>query len=517
MIVRGARLPLGDGLSDPVDVHVAGDLVAAVVATGTAPVGREDDDVVDADGRVALPGFVDAHSHAESAVLDPDVQEALLRQGVTTLVLGLDGVSYAPDPRGEGWAGRYFAGILGEHPTFRGGSVGDLLAGYAGRVPVNVAYLAPHGTIRHAVMGPSDAPADAGQRAAMLALLREALDDGAVGLSTGLEYLPAAHADRAELEELCREVARRGLVHASHARGYEEHAPDALSELADLAAATGVRTHVSHLHGPAGPILAALAEAEARGVRMTFDTYPYLRGCSLLAMVALPSWLPLADADATATLLDDPEVAARVAEHLAGLDDLWPRVTLASLPGGLARAEGRKLVDLAADLGLTPAAAALRVLVTSGLRATCVFAQPPTGTDASLRTLAAHAGHTVGSDAIYPGSRPHPRGWGTFPATLVRMLAPAGPWTWADAAEHLAARAARVHGLDRGSLAVGAVADLVLVEPARLAAPASFEDPRVLAEGVDDVVVAGVHVLASGRPTGLTPGRVLRPMPGGGS
>ncbi|MGP7959296.1 N-acyl-D-amino-acid deacylase family protein [Sanguibacter sp. A247] len=524
MIIRGARVPEGTGLSDPVDLHVTGDRLTALIPAGTGGAAgaagaagtATADQVVDADGRIALPGFIDAHSHAESALFEPDIQLALLRQGVTSVVLGLDGVSFAPDPSGAGWAGAYFAGILGPHPTFRGGSVADLLATYEATTPLNVAYLVPHGTLRHAVLGGSAAPADDTARARIVSLLEEALDDGAVGLSTGLEYVPAAYADRAELEALARAVAERDLVHVSHMRGYEEHAARALGELTQLAVATGVRTHVSHLHGPADEIVRALAAATDAGVDMTFDSYPYLRGCSILSMVALPTWLPLADASATREALAEPVAAARVSAHLATLDDLWPRVTLASVPGELAWAEGRTLLDVAARLGSTPADAALRLLLTSDLRVTCLFEQPPTGTDAALTTLASHAGHTVGSDAIYPGSHPHPRGWATFPATLARMLAPVGPWSWADAVEHLSTRAARAHALARGTLGIGSVADIVLVDEGALAPRATYVDPRVPADGIDDVVVAGVPVLAAGRLTGATPGRALRPQPGGG-
>src|SRR5699024_4987976 len=127
--------------------------------------------------------------------------------------------------------------------------------------------------------------------------------------------------------------------------------------------------------------------------------------------------------------------------------------------GELTWAEGLTLLDVAARLESSPADTALRLLVTSDLRVTCVFEQPPTGTEASLTALAEHPGHTVGSDAIYPGSHPHPRGWATVPATLARMLGPSGPWSWADAVEHLATRAARVHSLARGTLAPGSVAD----------------------------------------------------------
>lgn len=520
MMIRGARVPEGAGLSDPVDLYVTGDLLTAILPAGGEGPGTTGPGttgpVIDAAGRIALPGFVDAHSHAESALFDPAVQLALLRQGVTSVVLGLDGVSFAPDPSGDGWAGDYFAGILGPHPTFRGGSVADLLATYDATVPLNVAYLAPHGTLRHAVLGTSDAPADDEARARIVALLEEALDDGAVGLSTGLEYVPAAYADRAELEALARVVAQRDLVHVSHMRGYEEHATRALAELTELACATGVRTHVSHLHGPADEIVAALAAAHDAGVSMTFDSYPYLRGCSILSMVALPTWLPLADSLATRAALAEPGIADRVAAHLRSLDDLWPRITLASVPGELTWAEGLTLLDVAARLESSPADTALRLLVTSDLRVTCVFEQPPTGTEASLTALAEHPGHTVGSDAIYPGSHPHPRGWATVPATLARMLGPSGPWSWADAVEHLATRAARVHSLARGTLAPGSVADLVLVDPGTLRARATYVEPRALAEGIDDVVVAGVPVLAAGRLTGAMPGRALRPHPGGG-
>ncbi len=548
LVVRGARLVLPDGgPSSPVDVTVRGGRVEAVTpAAASVPVDATT--TLEADGRLLLPGFVDAHVHGEAAVLDEGVQLAMLRQGVTSVVVGQDGVSYAPSPRpGErdadgaaasgtdlhdaaAWASGYFAAINGAHPTFAGGSVADLLATYDGTTRVNVGYLAPHGTIRYAVLGPAPRPATRAEAGRMAALLRGALDDGALGMSTGLEYVPAAYADEAELVALARVLAARGLPHVSHMRGYEDEAGPAFAELVRVARASGVATHVSHYHGPAGELLGYVEDALGDGLDVSFDSYPYLRGCSILSMVSLPTWLPVADVDATLSALRDPVVVDRLhREHLPALADLWPRVTMAAVPTGpaagaragepgedLAWAEGLPLPDVAARLGLSPADAAVHLLVATRLRASCVFAQPPTSSAESVRALLRHRVHVGGSDAVYApvagGGRPHPRGWGAFARFLAEHVRTLGDWTWHDAVTHLSSRPARRFALaGRGTVAPGAVADLVLVDPDRVQDEATYEDPRRPASGIDDVLVAGVPVLHDGRLTDALPGRPLRP------
>ncbi|KRD43429.1 N-acyl-D-aspartate/D-glutamate deacylase [Cellulomonas sp. Root930] len=466
-------------------------------------------DVVDAGGLIVMPGFVDAHAHADAAVLDPDVQAALTHQGVTTVVLGQDGVSYAPSPAGSGateYAERYFAAINGTHPTFRGGTVADLLDTYDRATTVHTAYLVPHGTLRYAVLGADDRPARPDEVDAMARLLEQALDDGARGMSTGLEYAPASSADRAELLALCEVLARRGRPHVSHMRGYEDKAPAALAELLDLARATGVGTHVSHYHGPAERLGPLVDGALAEGLDLTFDAYPYLRGASILALVALPDWLPLADADRTLALLADPAVRDR----LPARDDVWPRVTLAWVPG-MPWAEGLALLEVASRLGMTPGDAVLHLLVTTNLQVGCVFAQPPTNSDESVRALLRHPAHCAGSDGIYQGGHPHPRGWGTFARFLGRHVRELGDWDWPTAAQHLSTTAARRFGLDdRGTLRPGARADVVLVDAETVADRATYDDPRRLATGVQAVLVDGVPTLRDARLTGALPGRAVR-------
>jgi N-acyl-D-amino-acid deacylase len=497
----------------PADVGVTGGRIAAVGRLGGAPCGE----VVDATGRYVAAGFVDAHNHADAAVLSTEVQLAALRQGVTTLVLGQDGLSYAPATPGTlAFVTRYFGAINGTHPGLGDGpvSVADLLATWRGSTAVNTAYLIPAGTLRHNALGGARRTADSGGLAAMRAAVEQGLAEGAVGLSTGLEYLPGRYADTAEIAELCRPVADAGLPYVTHMRGYGSTAGTGMAEAREIGALSGVAVHVSHLHGPGPALLSMVDEVRAAGIDLTFDTYPYLRGCTILAMAALPRWLDDADLDRAADTLADPEVRAKV---LSGLNpDLWPRITLAHVPDpDWAWTEGRALPEVAAEVGRGPGEVLLDLLVATRLAASAVIGQPPSTDDASVRGLLRHRAHMGGSDAIYVGGHPHPRGWGAFARFLGRHVRELGDWTWEQAVVHLASHPARRFGLtDRGLVRAGLAADLVLIDPASVADRADYANPREPASGVDDVIVNGVPVLRNGWLTGRLTGRPLTPNPG---
>ena len=170
-------------------------------------------------------------------------------RGVTTVIVGQDGVSFAP---GDGrYATEYFAALNGAHPYYAGGGVAALLAGYHGRTAVNVGYLVPHGTVRHEVMGSDDRAPTVAELARMRALIAEGLAEGALGLSTGLDYAPGLFADTVELADLARTVAAAGALYVTHMRGgYEGNAPAGIAEVSEIATSSGVSAHVSHLHGP---------------------------------------------------------------------------------------------------------------------------------------------------------------------------------------------------------------------------------------------------------------------------
>ncbi|WP_449061278.1 N-acyl-D-amino-acid deacylase family protein [Planomonospora algeriensis] len=490
---------------------------------------------IDATGRLVVPGFIDAHVHGDATVLDPGVQLAALRQGVTTFVLGQDGLSFAPSaPETLRFVTRYFAAINGAHPALDGGpvSVADLLASYDRATALNTVYLVPHGTVRHAACG---------DPAAMLRLVEQGLEDGAAGLSSGLEYVPGRYGDAAELAALCAPVARAGLPYVTHMRGYEEAAATGMAEARSIAERAEVALHVSHYHGPGGRLAGMVDRALDAGLDVTFDSYPYLSGFSILAMVALPRDLDgpgvLApgpdgrtgdgpgggtpggtrdraarpDLDRTVALLHDPAVRRRLAREAD--PTLWRRAVLAHVPSAeFAWTEGRTLAEAAAEAGRGPADFCADLLIATGLAASCVFAQPPGNDDTSMRLLLRHPAHMGGSDAIHIGGHPHPRAFGAFARFLGRHVRELGDWTWEEAVAHLSSAPARRFRLpDRGVIRPGLVADLAVVDPGKVTDTADYSRPRVLAEGIDDVLVGGVPVLAGGALTGAHPGRPLRP------
>ena len=503
-----------DGTGAPAlraDIGVTAGRIAALGSLDNAAAGA----VIDATGRYVLPGFVDAHSHADAAVLDPAVMQASLRQGVTTLVLGQDGLSYAPSSGAAlAFAQRYFAAINGAHPDLDpgGASVAQLRATWHRRTAVNTAYLVPHGTVRYAAMGGAQRPAETDELVAMRAAVERGLADGAVGLSSGLEYVPGRYGNAAELARLCQPVAEAGLPYVTHMRGYGANAPTGAAEAREIGVAAGVAVHISHYHGP-GTTLASIVDSyRAGGLDLTFDTYPYRRSCTILAMAALPRWLDDTDLDRVVAALVEPAVRKTVTEGLH--PDLLERITLAHVPAPeWSWSEGLALTEVAERVDRPAGEVLLDLLVDTGLAASAVIAQPPTTDQEALRLLLRHPCHVGGSDGIYVGGHPHPRGWGTFARYLRRHVRELRDWSWSEAAVHLAAHPARRFGLtDRGVLRPGLAADLAVVDPERVADRATYAQPRALAEGVDDVVVNGVAVLRAGELTGAQSGAALSPV-----
>ena len=517
VLLRGGSVLDGPADDSPrrADVLVADGRITAVGPDLGLPA---DARTIDCGERLVLPGFVDAHSHAGSLVFDEAVQTALLRQGVTTIVTGQDGVG--PAPGDGGYADRYFGAIDGPHPHWDGGGIGALLATYDGTTPLNVATLVPAGTVRHEVLGDDDRPATAADLDAMRALVRRGLVEGATGLATGLDYVPGLFADTAELAALCTEVAAANGLYVSHMRGgYEANARAGLDEIADIVRASGVRAHVSHLHAPVGLAVAALAELAASGAPMSFDAYPYSRGCTILSMLLLPAELARPGTDDLARALTDEagrhRVRGAVLERVLGRADLgtdWAdQITLSHVPAAEFHAlRGRTLAEAAEATGTDPVDLALDVLVDSALQVTVVMRVPRPRTADDLAPLFRLPGHTAGSDGIFVGTHPHPRAYGTF-ARYLEEYAVSGRLGWSEVVRHLSTTAVERYRLgDRGTVRVGAVADLAVVDPDGVAARSSYARPTRLAEGIDDVLVAGVPVVADGALTHATPGAGIR-------
>jgi N-acyl-D-amino-acid deacylase len=514
-VLRGGSVVEGDGSQPrPADVAVTGDRIAVVESPGALD-GAAARDVVDCRDRLVFPGFIDAHVHGDALVFEPEAQLAALAQGVTTLVVGQDGLSFAPSSSSTArYVGDYFAAVNGRWT--RGATpstVAELLDAYNRATPLNVATLTPHGNLRFDALGAADITADGAALATMRSTLEKCLDDGAVGLSTGLDYVPGRFADAAELAALCEVVAAAGGVYVTHMRGYESAAPQGVAEVREIATLSGVAAHISHYHGPAGLLGGLIDELLSDDIDVTFDSYPYVFGASILAMTALPASVQAGGSESTLNRLADKEIRAELARDWfpARADDLArTRLSHVGAPE-FAWAEGLPLTAAAQRAGKPVGEFVCDLLLAARLDVGAVFRHPPTNSDDEVRALLRHRVQFVGSDGIFLGGAPHPRAWGAFARCLGTHTRELGDWSWGTAAAHLAGRAATRFGLaDRGFVREGLAADLVVLDPATVTDNATYDNPRRPATGVDRVYVNGALAFADGDVIAHDCGRALR-------
>lgn len=486
---------------------------------------------VDARGLILAPGFIDMHAHSDLAVLDGSAHQAKIRQGVTTEVLGQDGLGYAPlDDATAEVIPAQIAGWNGRPKTAPWRSMTDLLSDIDDRSVGNAAMLVPQGNLRMMVVGHENRAATPAEIDSMAALLGQALDEGAFGMSSGLTYTPGMYADTAELEALCRVVAERGGYWAPHTRSYGGRALEAYQEALDIGRRTGCPIHLTHAtmnfvpnRGRAQDLLDLIDAAIADGVEVTLDTYPYLPGATTLAAL-LPSRLAQGGdlVGAIAALDAGQREQVRVELEDIGCDGFhgeradWTQIQISGTANpALSGLVGRTVAEIAADSG-RPAVDVVLDTIVADAGATGILMH--IGDEQNVREIMRHPRHTGGSDGILIGALPHPRGRGTFPRYLGHYVRELGVLSLEEAVQHLSGTPAIRLGLDRGDrprgvIRVGAVADLVLFDPRTIAAGATFESPLAPPIGIVEVLIDGVPVLVDGDVTGATPGSALRMPP----
>ena len=537
-VYRSATVVDGTGAPRCVaDVAVEGQRIVAVVPADAPADERGSLELpdgaveVDAHGLVLAPGFIDMHAHSDLAVLHGSAHDAKVRQGVTTEVLGQDGLGYAPlDEATAAVIPAQIAGWNGAPSAVPWRGMGDLLHDIDAASVGNAAVLVPQGNLRMMVVGHENRPATPAEIGAMADLLGAALDAGAFGMSSGLTYTPGMYADTAELEALCRIVAERGGYWAPHTRSYGAGALDAYQEVLDIGRRTGCPIHLTHAtmnftpnRGRADALLALIDRAIADGVDVTLDTYPYLPGATTLAAL-LPS--RLAEGGDLVRAVDGLDAAGRERVRVE-LEDLgcdgfhgeradWTQIQISgTVNPDLADLVGRTVAEIAAASGRRAVDVVLDTVVADA-GATGILMH--IGDEGNVRAIMRHPRHTGGSDGILIGARPHPRGRGTFPRYLGHYVRELGVLTLEEAVRHLSGTPAIRLGLHRGDMPrgvirAGAAADLVLFDAQTIAAGATFDQPLAPPTGIVEVLIAGVPVLEDGEVTGATPGRALRMPP----
>ncbi|MEV4922515.1 N-acyl-D-amino-acid deacylase family protein [Streptomyces roseoverticillatus] len=533
-VFRDVRVIDGSGgPSYRADVALAGGRIAAIAREGDPrPAARR---TVEAHGLALSPGFIDMHAHSDLALLRDPAHTAKAAQGVTLEVIGQDGLSYAPvDDRTLAAVRAQIAGWNGGTPEdtsveFTWRTVGEYLDrldhGFAGEgIAVNAAYLIPQGTLRALAVGWEDRPATPAETERMKRLVAEGLEQGAVGLSSGLTYTPGMYATDAELTELCRVVAAYGGYYCPHHRSYGKGALAAYEEMIALTRRAGCALHLAHAtmnfgvnEGRAPELLALLDAALAAGADVSLDTYPYTPGCTTLAAM-LPSWAGEGGPEAVLARLRDDATAERIryametegADGCHGVPIDWEAIEVSGVADpALASAHvGRTIAGAARERGEEPWATARRLLIADRL-GTAILQH--VGHEENVRTIMRHRVHTGGSDGILHGAKPHPRAYGTFPHYLGRYVRELGVLSLEECVAHLTSRpAARLRLPDRGLVRVGHRADLVLFDPETVAAGATFEAPRTLPTGIPYVLIAGRFVMEDGHRTDVLAGRTVR-------
>jgi N-acyl-D-amino-acid deacylase len=503
-----------DGTGRPrfkADVGITGERITAVGALG----GAEGSRCVDAAGKIVAPGLIDAHVHGDLALLADPRHEPAVRQGVTTYIVGQDGVAMAPaSPATLDYMRRYTAGFNGNFPTpgLAWSRLDEYLALFEHRCAINVASLVPNGNVRMEVMGLDTRRPTREELTHMRRLVREAMEQGAVGLSTGLDYIPSRYADTDELIELCREIAPFGGVYVTHMRGYApETVIAALEEVERIGKEAGCAVHISHFNSLADQVIPQLDAMRSRGIDVTFDLYCYLFGSTILGMIALPPDVQEGGVDATLERLVAPfsmrQIALRVESNRGRLE----KVRLGSVPAPLFKHfEGMTLGEAAERTGLQLGDLVCDILYATEMATNCIVPHNPRRTDDDIHQLMRHPVMTGGSDGIYVGGKPHPRGTGCF-ARFLGHYVRAGVWGLEEAIAKCSGHTARRFGLaDRGRIAPGLAADVIVFDPKAIADRSTFDDGTALAAGMDHVVVNGRLVLHNTQRTPELPGRGLR-------
>jgi N-acyl-D-amino-acid deacylase len=518
-VVNGTIVDGSGGASYPGDLSIQDGVIAAV---GQSLPQRGE--VVDAQGKVVCPGFIDMHSHSSIIGLADARLEAKTRQGISTEVTGPDGYSPAPIRPSDVKLWRtHLAGLEGDPPIEWSWKSFEEYRSRLRGTATNWAPLVGHGNLRLAVMGMDDRPASEGELRQMCDLLEVCFHEGALALSTGLIYTPQAYGNLEELVALGRVVASHGKFFAFHVRTQGAHILKALDEMLEVGRQSGCSLHISHFQMGSremwhrvGEAVELIEAARRSGVHVTADQHPYTAGSTMMAAL-LPPWAHAGGPERLRQLLQSGEERPRLErDTLVGLPPAWESRFLTAgaenIRVSYVKSEasqpfvGKSLTEVAERWGVSPFEAVARLLLEENFAVGMILHQL---LESDVEEIMRLPWQMFCSDAVLIG-KPHPRTYGTFPRVLGRYVRERGVLTLEQAVRKCSAVPAERLGLrNRGVLATGMAADIAIFDPETVIDTATYEDPRQYPVGITHLFVNGQPVISGGEHTGALPGHAL--------
>lgn len=535
-IIRNGLIYDGSGkLPYPGDITIDGDHIT-YVGRHAAGIARTE---IDAHGRAIAPGFINMLAHPEESLFADGRALSDLRQGVTLEVMGED--SMGPlTPRMRELATQRQSDI---HYDVDWTTLGEYLDKLQKRgIAPNVASFVGAGTVRVNLLGEADVQPTADQLRAMQALVRQAMEEGALGVTTALIYSPNGYAKTPELIALASESARCGGMYIAHMRSESDRLLEAVQETIDIARASGAPAEIYHLKvggkenwNKLDALVKTIDAARAGGTRITADMYTYTAGATGLD-AAMPPWVQDGGLEAWINRLRDPSTRAKVIADMRDPNPTWENLYLRAGAGGtlllgfknpaLRPLIGKTLADVAVSRGVSPEDAAIDLVIENGARVEVAYFLM---SEENLRRQVALAWVSFGSDEAAPApegvflkENNHPRAYGNFARLFAKYVRDEKLLTVQEAIRKLTAMpSANLSLQGRGRLKAGYFADVVIFDPATIQDHATYDKPHQLATGVDDVWVNGVRALQDGVATGAASGRFVHGrawtgQPGGG-
>ena len=524
VVITGGQVVDGTGApARRADVGIEGDKISAIGDLSSASARR----AIDATGKVVSPGFIDTHVHSDGVLLGEPQHACGLMQGVTTEILGQDGLSYAPLSPNNLVAYRwYLKGLNGDSDVpWDWSSVAEFRARFSGTVAINTAYLIPHGAIRLETVGWRDVPLSPDEIKKAQLLIAQSMEEGAVGFSTGLSYYPCTWSTMQEITEFCKALVPYDGVYVTHLRSaYPErgHPKGGIHEALEISRMSGARLHYSHFRtgphnaGKVEELMAPIDAAVKEGQPITLELYPYPAGSGYV-IYCLPGWANEGGPNEMLARLADPATRKRLVEEMTEQNQgTWDDYCLTYLPSEKNQhLEGMSFADAARLRGASIAETLCQLLLEENL-VVGFRTSPPVSVrvwdqvNRDGMELLARPYYMVGSDAIHVGSMPHPRAYGCFARFLGRFRRKYGGLSLEAMINRMAAVPADTFRLKgRGYLKPGYFADVVVFDPNTLIDTATFEDPRSLAQGVSQVLVNGTLAVDEGKVTGEMAGRAI--------